>query len=309
MTGRIVVGTDGSEGSYQALLWALREARIHHSPVHAVITWQGPATYSRDVYFPVAQDGIAESAEAQLAALLERATAEFAGPEIVPVVLEGEPSRILCEQTEESDLLVVGSRGHGSLTGLLLGSVSSRCARHSRAPVVIVPASWRRDQVHSVSGPIVAGVDGSPGSVSALRWALEEAAIRHGSVRAVMVWRGVAPGDDDMALEWATLPSLAHRDQITAGQAGTHLAAVVSEAVGDRQVSVEQVVVEGDPAKSLCRQAAGAEMLVVGSRGHGAFAGLLLGSVSSRCAHHSPVPVAIIPAQEIRSEGAAPGPG
>ncbi len=153
-----------------------------------------------------------------------------------------------------------------------------------------------------MSGRIVVGVDGSEGSLRALQWAIEDAGFRDAAVQAVTVWRGTEI-DDDMALEWATLPSLARLDRASAEQAGQRLRQAVAEVLADRPVRVDPIVVEGDPAEALCRRAAGADLLAVGSRGHGVVAGLLIGSVSLKCARHSPCPVAIV---AVDQETAAP---
>ena len=120
---------------------------------------------------------------------------------------------------------------------------------------------------------IVVGVDGSEESKMALRFALEEAKLRQTSVRVIHAEHHYA-GDLERA-NW--------------------LDGIVREVVGESPgVGVAQSIVEGGAAHVLVEAAKEAEMLVVGSRGHGGFAGLLLGSVSQQCAHHSPCPVAIV---------------
>jgi len=136
---------------------------------------------------------------------------------------------------------------------------------------------------------IVVGVDGSTPSKQALRWALDEARLRGASLRVVSAWtvpifvaNGLAP---------VAIPDPgAARDA-----ARQRLDSVVSEIVGNtRDVPIEQVVVEGTAAEKLIGESKGANLLVVGSRGHGGFAGLLLGSVSHQCATHASCPVVIV---------------
>jgi nucleotide-binding universal stress UspA family protein len=133
---------------------------------------------------------------------------------------------------------------------------------------------------------IVVGVDGSEESQQALRWALAEAKLRGSSVRAVHAWRyrgyGYIPPDvmDANALLSA---------------AANVLRTAVDEVAGDTAgVELEQVVLQGPAAKELIDESERAEMLVVGSRGHGGFAGLMLGSVSQHCAQHAHCPVVIV---------------
>lgn len=140
---------------------------------------------------------------------------------------------------------------------------------------------------NDAGGLIVAGVDGSEASLDALRWASRQAELTGASLRVVMSWEVptmayggpvVIPYDTDLAEE--------------ARQA---LGKAVSEALGDKPgTKVSPLVVQGRPAQELVKAAKGAQLLVVGSRGHGAFAGMLLGSVSEYCAAHAPCPVVIV---------------
>ena len=132
-------------------------------------------------------------------------------------------------------------------------------------------------------------MDGSDESEEALRWALEEARLRNATVRAVFAWRDpyvLAPGFG--------LPEDFEFDALRERAVET-LDAVVAEVVGTQSdVPVEAVIAEG-PAGSVLVEAAGdADLLVVGSRGHGGFVGLLLGSVSQQCVTHAPCPVLVV---------------
>lgn len=137
---------------------------------------------------------------------------------------------------------------------------------------------------------IVVGVDGSPFSSRALLWALRQAGLTGARVRAVAVWQHralfLAPPTPSASL---LLPDLEQ-------DAASMLAQTVSEVGGEApDVAVDQLVVEGSPVPVLLEQAAGASLLVVGSRGRGAFTGMLLGSVSSHCVQLAPCPVVVVP--------------
>jgi nucleotide-binding universal stress UspA family protein len=141
----VVVGVDGSPGSSEALHWAITEARFRNVPLRAVHAWTyaGPLIPSL-VGYPYSAESFDSTVDDRRQAaeeMLGRATSELAetrGIEIERVIAEGSAARVLIEAVEANDLLVVGSRGHGGFTSLLLGSVSQQCAQHAPCPVVIV---------------------------------------------------------------------------------------------------------------------------------------------------------------------------
>ncbi len=135
---------------------------------------------------------------------------------------------------------------------------------------------------------IVAGVDGSPSSREALHWAVQQAGLTGGVVDAVIAWHypvsaggfGLAPVmTDDIGFEEIAAKTLAD---------------VVSNVPGATNVSIRQFVCQGNTVQVLLDAAAGADLLVVGSRGLGGFPGMLLGSVSQNCINHAPCPVVVI---------------
>jgi nucleotide-binding universal stress UspA family protein len=137
---------------------------------------------------------------------------------------------------------------------------------------------------------IVVGVDGSDGSVAALRWALAEAEIRGAEVEVVHAWQVPVPAlmYDGMVPPPADIDFAAEAEEI--------VVRCIKAATGgaDPLVPVHTRVPSGPSAASLVAASEGAGLLVVGSRGHGGFAGLLLGSVSQQCAHHAHCPVVIV---------------
>jgi nucleotide-binding universal stress UspA family protein len=137
---------------------------------------------------------------------------------------------------------------------------------------------------------IVAGVDGSPAALAALRWAVRQAALTGASVDAVIAWQYpmVTSG-----YAWAPVAMVEPADYEEIAEK------IVTDAISSvvdpgSHVHARAVVQQGTTAQVLIDAAAGADMLVVGSRGHGGFAGALLGSVSQHCVHHAPCPVAVI---------------
>jgi nucleotide-binding universal stress UspA family protein len=138
---------------------------------------------------------------------------------------------------------------------------------------------------------ILVGVDYSEGARAALAFAEEEARLRHGTLRAVHAWQfGFVDyrGFESFAPEIGDIHELREA-------AAAALDATLREALPDfDDVTIEQRVVEGTPAAVLVDESHDADLLVVGSRGHGGFAQLLLGSVSQQCAHHAACPVVIV---------------
>jgi nucleotide-binding universal stress UspA family protein len=132
---------------------------------------------------------------------------------------------------------------------------------------------------------IVVGVDGSEGSELALEWAARIAPVNGAYIEAVTAWQYPA------AFGWAIPPS----DWNPAGDADKTLVATVDRVFGaQRPADLVLTVREGYPAQVLLDASAGAVMLIVGSRGHGGFAGLLLGSVSANVAEHANCPVLVV---------------
>ena len=139
----------------------------------------------------------------------------------------------------------------------------------------------------STRGTIVVGVDGSPSSVQALRWAARQAELTGGEVHAVTAWH--------MPTTYGWIPPVADFDW--PGNARSTLDRAMKEALDDtRAENVRRHVVEGHPVRALLDAAGDADLLVVGSRGRGEFAGMLLGSVAQQVVAHGPCPVLVVPA-------------
>jgi nucleotide-binding universal stress UspA family protein len=132
----IVVGVDGSQPSKAALRWAGRFLAVTGGWIDAVIAWHPPASYGFS-YLPGEWNP-----EKDAEKVLSRAVDEVFGAEPPTgtrlIVREGNPAKVLLDESKDADLLVVGSRGHGGFAGLLLGSVSAHCAEHATLPVLVV---------------------------------------------------------------------------------------------------------------------------------------------------------------------------
>jgi len=133
---RIVVGIDGSEPSLLALRWAATQAALTGATLEAVTSWDWPTSYGWSM--PLSSDyDPARDARGVLDKALEAVRRERPELEIVETVMEGHAAPCLVEASKGADLLVVGSRGHGQFTGMLLGSVSEHCVTNSQCPVLV----------------------------------------------------------------------------------------------------------------------------------------------------------------------------
>ncbi len=136
---RIVVGIDGSPAAHEALEWALDEARRRDATVEVVLAWHEPFVMGYDYLGELDPSAFAGEAEKIIDATI--AAVDTTGVTVEHKVIPGRPSQVLVEEAKGAALLVVGSRGRGGFSGLLLGSVSQQASHHSPCPIVIIPAA------------------------------------------------------------------------------------------------------------------------------------------------------------------------
>lgn len=141
----IVVGIDESEGSQRALEWALQEAALRKAPVRVVHVSPPPQSfypYSMvdTQWVESANERAEEAGQAVVESALAKAGGAPAGVQVEGRARFGAPPHALIEEAEGAALLVVGSRGRGGFTGLMLGSVSQQVVHHAACPVVVIPA-------------------------------------------------------------------------------------------------------------------------------------------------------------------------
>jgi nucleotide-binding universal stress UspA family protein len=294
----IVVGVDGSEQALRAVRWGAAEAERRHVPLRLVSA------------FAWAPDGGIEHAglrERYWEALLERteirlcnavAVVERENPtvELDHQVMVGSPDAVLRCEARRAQLLVVGDRGLGRVGGLFAGSVAVALAAHAACPVVVV-RGVERDPAGAATLPVVVGVDGSPTSEAALAFAYDAAASRQVRLVAVHTW-WILVVDPALALllDWDALE--AHERQLLTER-------LSGWADKNPDVPVDYVVTRGPPTRGLLEQAAGAQLVVVGSRGRGELAGMVLGSVSNALVHRAACPVAVVRPGEGDGPGAS----
>lgn len=287
MTGRrIVVGIDGSEAAADALAWAAREAEMTGATVQVVHAWRYPAlTYAGLVPPPTfARDDFVEEARA----IVDEALGVVDQAPPVPIermVVEGGATTVLVDLSAGADLVVVGHRGRGGILALHLGSVALQCAVHAKCPVVVVRPA-RQGARAEQRGRVVVGVDGSEPARRALLWAAEEARRREAALEIVHCWH------PRMGLPLG--PAVSATDRVSLEAAAHAVVTAALRAVNGRPGHAEAILVEGPAASTLLGASDGADLVVVGTRGHGGFPGLLLGSVSTHVLHHAQCPTVIV---------------
>ena len=291
-----IVGVDGSPGAEAALHWAVVAATDHvadrggsDSPagVTPVCAWHVPlalrALAGRRV---LDVDRMGLRAEAVVAATeTVRAVAASRPQAPAPddlVVVEGHPTDVLLERSGPGTTVVVGRRGSGELRHRLVGSVSRDLVTGSGGPVVVVPETWQARAIRR----IVVGFDGSAHSRSALRWALDNA--HHDAQVCTVAAFDIVP--------WLNPVQVAERfaDEVAAERARIDAAVRTADPTGRSEV----VLALHAPQQALAEETEGADLVVVGPRGHGGLAGLLLGSVTAWLLHASACPVAVVPGSD-----------
>lgn len=285
--GFVVVGVDVPGTSGDAVRWAAEAAALHAVPlklVHAVdeVTGLpgGEVAAEDDATREVLRENTASGSV--LAEAEELVREQHPDLQIQSLEVVGDAVQVMLEQQENS-LLVVGTGHRNSLSELILGSTSLAVAMHAVSPVVVVPPG-SEDQAES-HGVVAVAVDGSADSAVAAHIACREAKVRGARVLAINTW-GLEVVDGFVVTESDADQFAAIQDRQTALVERTLASA--RRDYPDVQVDIQ--VIHGQVAKSLIEQSESADLMVLGSRGRGGFAGKLLGSVSqkvlrgSRCA-------------------------
>ncbi|WP_428966485.1 universal stress protein [Micromonospora fluostatini] len=285
MNRPVVVGVDGSPSSLVAAEQAAQAAVRRSAPLQLVHGYLHPLGYGvplnpYDLGLP------APTSEAQK--MLDQTATELSdrwpGLDVQARQVAGGPGATLVEESRRADLVVVGSRGLGGFAGLLLGSVSQQVAGHAHCPVLVVRPP---EQPIPVDGPVAVGLDGSDPALAAVRLAADEAARRDTGLLLIHVRSGDEERSVPDEVEESAAAGRADSDDLLATAAATVRAEHPHLAVERRSLRA------GKPAPALVQASGEATLLVVGSRGRGGFAGLLLGSVSQALVQHGHCPVLV----------------
>ena len=285
----VVVGIDGSESARMAADWAADEAARRRARLRIVHANLWPTVLMPGGHYPIQdQQPTLESGQKMVHEAAEQARLRHPGLTVDEEVVTAPPADLMLTESRTAQLVVLGSRGLGGFTGLLVGSVSSAVAGHGACPLVVIRTS-NPDGQPPTEGPVVVGVDGSPNDTPALRFAFEAADRRGAALIALHTWSDVSVEVPER--EW-------HRFLDWEAVADSERRLLAERLAGWQQefpdVQVQRVVTRDRPVRSLLRAAEPAQLLVVGSRGRGGFTGMLLGSTSRALLHHSPCPLAIV---------------
>lgn len=290
-TNEIIVAVDGSDAAKTAVRWAANTALKRQAPLRIAASYTMPQFLYAEGMVPPQE--LFDDLQGETQDKINQA--EDIAREIAPditiehTIAEGSPIDMLLEMSKEATMIVMGSRGLGGLSGMVMGSVSASVVSHAHCPVVVV----RQDNPvneQTKYGPVVVGVDGSDVSEHATEYAFAEAAARGAELVAVHTWI-------DMQVQ-ASLAGLAAAqeqwDTIEAEQ--RELLAERLEKFTEKfpDVKITKVVTRDRPVRALAEASEGAQLLVVGSHGRGGFKGMLLGSTSRALLQSAPCPMMVV---------------
>ena len=284
----IVAGTDGSEESLRAVDWAAREAVLRGAPLRIVSAVAKPPRMtphgSAGQYDTVA-DVLVDERDRALSAAAERAARAAPGVLIDADQLGGAPAQAVVDSGSGALMLVLGSRGVGAFTALVLGSVSRYAASHAPCPVVVV-----RDETTPPRGQVGVGVRDLEHSGDTLTFAFEEANLRKASLVVIYAWH-TPQADMSRAGDTFNIPG----QEAIQGDAARHMGGLLDDwRAKYPDVPVSQEVVHGHPGRALVGLSARADLVVIGRRaGHHGPPGP--GSVRHAVVSHAHGPVAVVP--------------
>lgn len=267
----LIVGVDGALPSWRAAQWALAEAERHSSPVLRVVL----------VNDDPARTEFAAKTVAEFATWCREA---LPGVPVYDETTLGHPVEVLARRSKGARLVVLGSRGHGGFADALIGSVSVGVAMNAACPVVVV-----RGNESEAHPRLVVGIDDSPDSDSALEFAFATAERRS---RELVVLQALPQ------THLRVLPGPRPRRADLSGHAEQQLVRrLAAWTTRFPNVTLRRIVADEHPVPALLDLARAAQLVVVGQRGSGGFAGIGLGSVARGVLHHSPCPVAVVPSE------------
>jgi nucleotide-binding universal stress UspA family protein len=284
----IVAGTDGSEESLRAVDWAAREAVLRGAPlriVAAAATLRRMSTHEDTSGYDDVTDVLLKERDHALAAAAERAARTAPGLLIDTDPLDGEPAQAVTDSGSGALMLVLGSRGVGAFTALVLGSISRYAAAHASGPVAII-----RDEAPAPHGLVGVGVSDLEACSDAVTFAFEEASLHQAGLLAVHSWY------TPQAVFTRAGPVPTESGAEAAADEARRLAVLLDDwRAKYPDVKVSQELVHGHPGRALVGLSARADLVIVGrrTRPEGRPGP---GSVRHALLNHAHGPVVIVPA-------------
>ncbi|MFJ9610399.1 universal stress protein [Kitasatospora sp. NPDC101176] len=279
MNGPVVVGFDGSPESLAATRWAADEARVRGLPLELLQAWPWPKL---DV---VGSNEVYVRSREQLVALESDLRVDHRDLQVSAVHLPADPAEALAVAGRNATLLVLGSRGLGTVHGFLVGSVSQEVLRRATCPVLLVRASGG-----GTGGPVLVGFDLGRPADEVLAFAFWAAAARTAPLRVVHVWEPPA------AIKYLSYDATGHAGKDLAPEERARLdGALEPWRARHPEVDVTADLVHGNTAVELTAAAQTARLLVLGRRIRQMPLGAHLGPVAHAAIHHVDCPVAIVP--------------
>jgi nucleotide-binding universal stress UspA family protein len=278
-SAKVIAGYDGSPDAKRALVWAADLARLKKAPLRVVVA-MGDLRVRRVTELDVEWERVHQ---ADLSAAAHAAVEGLGLDDASLEISQYGPAPAVLDEADESSVIVMGSRGHGRLAEVFVGSVSQHITHHAPCTVVVV-----REPSNPDEKTVVVGVDGSPGAVPALDFAFDYASRTGAPLRAMYV--------SERTL--VRMGRAQERPMTPEDEALASAEPVINEALKPyvdkySDVTVHKEIISGPVVRTLSDASEHAALVVVGSRGRGAFESLLLGSVGQGLLHHAHCPVAI----------------
>ncbi|WFE54101.1 universal stress protein [Micromonospora sp. WMMD1155] len=281
----VVVGVDGSEPALRAVRLAATEAARRHRPLRVVHGFIWPLLHVPTAPAPGAPPGggLRHGAEELVEAAVSEAEATAPGLSISGEIIDGEAAAVLVGESTTAALIVLGDRGLGGFSALVVGSVAVQVAAYADCPVLVARGAQRPDE------PVLAAVDGSEAARVAVDFAAETAVSRGVPLVAVHAYRhpGSSGPGDMQPLVYDDAKLHAEQERMLAGWL---------TGLTERHPTVRLTcrAVRGRAGSVLADESRSAQLVVVGGQGRGEVSGLLLGSVSQSLLHHAQCPVAVV---------------
>ncbi|QKV91121.1 universal stress protein [Streptomyces sp. NA02950] len=288
--GRVVVGLDGSDSAWSALDRAVAEARRRGATLEIVHAWPwartDPLAFDTD---SEPQRPPVEVARTVLRLAVARAAEKDPELRIVPTLTAQDAVPELLRIGQDASLIVIGTRGLGGFTGLLLGSVGLRLAAHTHRPLLVVRGDIPAAYGPEGHGKVLVGIEGGADEAAA-RFGFEEAIRRGARLRVLYAWTHPRTFGGDH-----TLPSrevVALRAERAQEETYRVVAALRKEF---EEVGVREDTVHSAPAQALVEASRAADVLVLAVHRRTARLGLQLGPVTHAVLHHAHCPVVLVP--------------